>query len=54
MVQKRTVKVGFRTLDFSEALSGVSAGDHIVVSDQDRLRTGEPVRQLRVDFSPKP
>jgi RND family efflux transporter MFP subunit len=54
IVQKRTIKVGFRTLDFSEALSGVSAGDRIVVSDQDKLRSGEPVRQRRVDFSPKP
>ena len=54
IVQKRTIKVGFRTLDFSEALSGVSAGDRIVVSDQDKLRSGEPVRQRRVEFSPKP
>jgi RND family efflux transporter MFP subunit len=54
IVQKRTIRVGFRTLDFSEALSGVSAGDRIVVSDQDKLRSGEPVRQRRVDFSPKP
>jgi len=54
IVQKRTIKVGFRTLDFSEALNGVSAGDRVVVSDQDKLRTGEPVRQRRVDFSPKP
>src|SRR6266404_1791777 len=54
IVRKKTIKVGFRTLDFSEALSGVSAGGRVVVSDQDRLRTGEPVRQRRVDFSPKP
>jgi RND family efflux transporter MFP subunit len=54
IVQRRTIKVGFRTLDVSEALSGVSAGDRIVVSDQDRLRNGEPVRQRRVDFSQKP
>jgi multidrug efflux pump subunit AcrA (membrane-fusion protein) len=54
IVQKRTIKVGFRTLDVSEALSGVSAGDRIVVSDQDRLRNGEPVRQRRVNFSPNP
>ena len=53
LIQKRTIKVGFRTLDVSEALSGVSAGDRIVVSDQDRLHNGEPVRQRRVDFSPK-
>jgi RND family efflux transporter MFP subunit len=52
IVQKRTIKVGFRTLDASEALSGASLGDRVVVSDQDRLRPGQPVRQHRVDFSP--
>src|SRR6266446_4965007 len=30
VVQRRTIKVGFRTLDFVEALSGVSAGDRVV------------------------
>jgi RND family efflux transporter MFP subunit len=45
VVQKRTVKVGFRTLDFSEAISGLSLGDHVVIADQDRLRPGKPVRQ---------
>jgi len=45
VVQKRTVKVGFRTLDFSEAMSGLSLGDHVVVADQDRLHPGKPVRQ---------
>jgi RND family efflux transporter MFP subunit len=54
IVQKRTIKVGFRTLDVSEALGGVSIGDHIVVSDQDKLRTGQPVRQRRIEFFPKP
>ena len=48
VVQKRTVKVGFRTLDFSEAMSGLSLGDHVVVSDQDRLRPGKPVRQRTI------
>lgn len=52
IVQKRTIKVGFRTLDVSEVLSGVSAGDRIVVSDQDKLHNGEPVRQRRTNFSP--
>jgi RND family efflux transporter MFP subunit len=51
IVQRRTVKVGFRTLDFSEALSGVSLGDHVVIADQDRLHPGEPVRQRKVDVS---
>jgi multidrug efflux pump subunit AcrA (membrane-fusion protein) len=53
IVQRRTIKVGFRTLDFVEALSGVSAGDRVVVADQDRLRPGQPVRQHRVDVSKK-
>ncbi|MDP9186006.1 MAG: efflux RND transporter periplasmic adaptor subunit [Verrucomicrobiota bacterium] len=53
IVQRRTIKVGFRTLDFAEALSGVSTGDRVVVADQDRLRPGEPVRQRRVDVSKK-
>ncbi len=48
VVQKRTVKVGFRTLDFSEVISGLSLGDHVVVADQDRLRPGKPVRQRAI------
>jgi RND family efflux transporter MFP subunit len=52
VVQKRTVKVGFRTLDFSEVMSGLSLGDHIVVADQDRLHPGKAVRQ-RVIRPPK-
>src|SRR5882724_3511268 len=53
VVQRRTIKVGFRTLDFVEALSGVSAGDRVVVADQDRLKPGQPVRHRRVDTSKK-
>ena len=53
IVQRRTIKIGFRTLDFAEALSGVSAGDRVVIADQDRLRSGQPVRQHRVDLSKK-
>jgi RND family efflux transporter MFP subunit len=48
VVQKRTVKVGFRTLDFSEVVSGLSLGDHVVVADQDRLHPGKPVRQRMI------
>jgi RND family efflux transporter MFP subunit len=44
-VQARTVKVGYRTLDFAEALAGVREGDHVVVTDQDKLRPGQFVRQ---------
>ena len=45
LVESRTVKVGYRTLDFSEVLSGVSEGDRVILSDQDKLRPGRPVRQ---------
>jgi len=45
IVQSRTVKVGYRTLDFSEILNGLSEGDRAVLSDQDKLRPGRPVRQ---------
>jgi HlyD family secretion protein len=48
MVQSRTVKIGFRTLDFAEALSGISEGDRVVVADQDKLRAGQPVRTRSV------
>jgi RND family efflux transporter MFP subunit len=50
VVQKRTVKTGFRTLDFTEAINGLSLNDHVVVSDQDRLKPGQPVRQRKVDI----
>jgi RND family efflux transporter MFP subunit len=48
VIRRRTVKTGYRTLDFTEAISGVSKGDHVVVADQDRLHPGEPVRQRLV------
>src|SRR5436190_10298126 len=48
IVQKRTVKIGFRTLDFSEVMNGLLLGDHVVVADQDRLHPGKPVRQRMV------
>jgi RND family efflux transporter MFP subunit len=48
MVKSRTVKVGFRTLDFAEAVSGISEGDRVVVADQDKLRPGQPVRTRNV------
>ena len=44
LVESRTVKVGYRTLDFSEVLSGVLEGERAVLSDQDKLRPGRPVR----------
>jgi RND family efflux transporter MFP subunit len=56
VVRGRTVKAGFRTLDFTEAINGLSLGDHVIVSEQDRLRPGRAVRQRKVDTprGPKP
>ena len=53
MLEARTVKVGFRTLEFAEALSGLEEREHVVVADQDKLRPGHFVRQrlLRPDQS---
>lgn len=45
IIQARTVKVGYRTLDFSEIVNGLSEGDRVVLSDQDKLRPGQVVRQ---------
>ncbi len=49
VVHARTVKVGFKTLDFAEAVSGLSLGDRVVVADQDRLHPGRPARQRLED-----
>jgi RND family efflux transporter MFP subunit len=54
IVHARTVKVGFRTLDFAEALSGLEEGSHVIVSDQDKFRPGEVVRQRMVASPPPP
>jgi RND family efflux transporter MFP subunit len=51
IVERRTVKTGFRTLDFTEVLGGLSPGDRVVIADQDRLQPGQPARQHRVDVS---
>lgn len=50
-VQRRTVKVGFKTLDAAEVMSGIAVNDHVVVSDQDKLRPGQVVRQRKIDIS---
>jgi RND family efflux transporter MFP subunit len=54
MVQRRTVNVGFRTLDFSEALSGLADGDRVIVADQDKFHSGQPVRQRMINAPAPP
>ncbi|HEY3661930.1 MAG TPA: hypothetical protein VGL24_02125, partial [Chthoniobacterales bacterium] len=48
VIDKRTVKVGYRTLEFSEILDGLKEGDRIVVSEQDKLKPGQFVRRRSV------
>lgn len=54
VVQKRTAKVGYRTLDFAEVSAGLSLGDNVVLSDQDRLRSGQAVRQRKINIVAPP
>jgi len=52
-VEARSVEVGYRTIDFSEALAGLAEGDRVIVTDQDKFRPGELARQRTVPASPK-
>jgi RND family efflux transporter MFP subunit len=54
IVHSRTVGVGFRTLDFTEVTSGLEEGSHVIVSDQDKFRPGEAVRQRMISSPPPP
>jgi RND family efflux transporter MFP subunit len=53
IVHSRTVGAGFRTLDFTEVTSGLEEGNRVIVSDQDKFRPGEAVRQRLIN-SPTP
>ena len=48
IVQARTVKIGYRTLDHAEVLDGLKEGERVIVADQDRFRPGQPARQRLV------
>jgi RND family efflux transporter MFP subunit len=49
-VRKRTVKTGYRTLDYTEILGGLSQGDHVIVSNQDKMRVGKFAKERRVNI----
>ena len=49
VVQSRTVRVGYRTLDFTEVLEGLEEGDRVIVADHDRFRPGQPARSRVVE-----
>jgi multidrug efflux pump subunit AcrA (membrane-fusion protein) len=52
IVESRTVNVGFRTLDYAEVTSGLTEGTRVIVSDQDKFRPGEAVRQRMINPPP--
>lgn len=53
VVEQRTIKCGFRGLEFIEALEGISEGDQVIVSDQDAFKPGERVRAVKTNQSKK-
>ena len=54
VIEKRTVRIGYRTIDTAEVLDGLKLDDHVVVSDQDELKSGRFVRQQVAKTLPPP
>src|SRR5207253_11242154 len=54
IVQKRTVKIGYKTLDYSEVVGGLSERERVIVTDQDKFRPGKAVRERRVTLPNPP
>lgn len=54
MVEQRTVKVGFKRLEFAEILDGLNGGEQVIVADQDTFHVGERVRPVPVNAPGKP
>jgi multidrug efflux pump subunit AcrA (membrane-fusion protein) len=48
VLEDRTVRLGLRTADYAEILSGLREGAEVVVSDRSALKAGEPVRGQEV------
>jgi len=53
MIESHTVKVGYRTLEYAEALDGLKEGAHVAVADQDKLHPGQFVRQRLLGPDPQ-
>ena len=56
VVAQRTVKIGFRSLEFAEVVDGIKEGTPVIVSDQESFRPGQRVRPVRINdpTAPKP
>jgi len=48
ILEDRTVRLGLRTADYAEILSGLKEGSEVVVSDRSALKGGEPVHAQEV------
>ena len=49
VVAQRTVKTGFRTLEFTEVTDGLKDGALVIVADQETFHPGERVRPVRIN-----
>jgi RND family efflux transporter MFP subunit len=47
-IEQRTVQLGIQTSTYAEVLSGLSAGEDVVVSDRAGIRPGEKVRPQQI------
>ncbi len=50
-VEQRTVKVGFKSMEFVEILNGLSGGEQVIVADQDTFHTGQRVRAVPINVA---
>jgi multidrug efflux pump subunit AcrA (membrane-fusion protein) len=49
-IDERTVTLGLQNATYAEALSGLTDGEQVVVSDRGALKPGEAVRPKTVDL----
>ena len=49
VVEQRTVKVGFKSIEQCEILDGIKEGEEVIVSDQDSFQPGQRVRAVRTN-----
>jgi len=49
-IEERTVTLGVQNAGFAEALTGLTDGEQVVVSDRGALKSGEAVRPKTVDL----
>lgn len=53
VVEQRTVKTGFKSMQYAEITEGLTAGESVIVSDQDSFAPGQRVREVRTNDAPK-